>query len=48
MKVTITKVFFDSFGLHRKGSVEEVEEFKPGLMELVAEEKPKKKSVVKK
>lgn len=47
MKIKVKSPFFDANGIHKVGEIVEVKEFRPELMELVAEKKVKeiKKSI---
>lgn len=41
MKIKVKSPFFDVNGIHKVGEIVEVKEFRPELMELVAEKKVK-------
>jgi len=41
MKIKVKSPFFDANGIHKVGEIVEVKEFRPELMELVAEKKVK-------
>lgn len=47
MKVIAKTVFFDDKGLHKKGSVVEVDKFDASRMELVEDKKVEKKTTAK-
>lgn len=45
MKVIAKGPFFDENGLHKPGDIVEVKDFRPGIMELIAEETKTKEIV---
>ncbi len=47
MKVKVTSPFFDENGIHKKGEVCEVTNFRPEYMELIEEKKEKKVKEIK-
>jgi hypothetical protein len=47
MKVRVKAPFFDDRGIHKKGEVCEVQNFRPEYMELVEEKKEKVEKAVK-
>ena len=48
MKVKVKAPFFDENGIHKKGEIAEVKNFRPEYMELVEEKKEKVEKAVAK